>query len=440
MMKPTPSLLLAAMAACLLAACHPAAQKEAAAKPAPSSPPAYLSGAYAPTLQRQPSVAQMTAMGRAMFFEPSLSVSGKLSCASCHSPDHAYGPPNDLAVQLGGPDLQDAGTRAAPSLRYIQNAPAFTEHYHDDDGDDSVDAGPTGGRNWDGRAQSGHEQALAPLLSPREMGNRDAAAVVAKLRAGPLAAQFRQTYGADIFGQPDQALRWALMSLEVFQESPADFYPYTSKYDAVLRQQATLTPQEARGLALFNDENKGNCASCHISQITQGGAFPQFTDYGLINIGVPRNAKLPANADPAFFDLGLCGPDRTDLTQHKEYCGSFKTPSLRNVALRKVFFHNGSFTSLEQVLRFYVQRETAPQKWYPKDKHGKVRKYDDLPPGLEANVNMEAPFDRQPGQAPALNEREMADVIVFLRTLTDGYQAPAPVQRKAQQQGQGKTG
>ena len=440
MMKPTPSLLLAAMAACLLAACHPAAQKEAAAKPAPSSPPAYLSGAYAPTLQRQPSVAQMTAMGRAVFFEPSLSVSGKLSCASCHSPDHAYGPPNDLAVQLGGPDLQDAGTRAAPSLRYIQNAPAFTEHYHDDDGDDSVDAGPTGGRNWDGRAQSGHEQALAPLLSPREMGNRDAAAVVAKLRAGPLAAQFRQTYGADIFGQPDQALRWALMSLEVFQESPADFYPYTSKYDAVLRQQATLTPQEARGLALFNDENKGNCASCHISQITPGGAFPQFTDYGLINIGVPRNAKLPANADPAFFDLGLCGPDRTDLTQHKEYCGSFKTPSLRNVALRKVFFHNGSFTSLEQVLRFYVQRETAPQKWYPKDKHGKVRKYDDLPPGLEANVNVEAPFDRQPGQAPALNEREMADVIVFLRTLTDGYQAPAPVQRKAQQQGQGKTG
>lgn len=440
MMKPTPSLLLAAMAACLLAACHPATQKEAAAKPAPSSPPAYLSGAYAPTLQRQPSVAQMTAMGRAMFFEPSLSVSGKLSCASCHSPDHAYGPPNDLAVQLGGPDLQDAGTRAAPSLRYIQNAPAFTEHYHDDDGDDSVDAGPTGGRNWDGRAQSGHEQALAPLLSPREMGNRDAAAVVAKLRAGPLAAQFRQTYGADIFGQPDQALRWALMSLEVFQESPADFYPYTSKYDAVLRQQATLTPQEARGLALFNDENKGNCASCHISQITPGGAFPQFTDYGLINIGVPRNAKLPANADPAFFDLGLCGPDRTDLTQHKEYCGSFKTPSLRNVALRKVFFHNGSFTSLEQVLRFYVQRETAPQKWYPKDKHGKVRKYDDLPPGLEANVNVEAPFDRQPGQAPALNEREMADVIVFLRTLTDGYQAPAPVQRKAQQQGQGKTG
>ncbi|WP_257217368.1 cytochrome-c peroxidase [Janthinobacterium sp. BJB301] len=424
MMNTNPSLLLAAVAACLLAACHPAAQKEAATKPA------YLSGAYAPTLQRQPSVAQMTAMGRAMFFAPSLSVSGKMACASCHSPDHAYGPPNALAVQLGGPELKDAGTRAAPSLRYLQTAPAFTEHFHDDDGDDSVDAGPTGGRNWDGRAQSGHEQALAPLLSPREMGNRDAAAVVAKLRAGPLAAQFRQTYGADIFEQPGQALRWALMSLEVFQESPLDFYPYTSKYDAVLRKQASLSPQEARGLALFNDERKGNCASCHISQVSAGGAFPQFTDYGLINIGVPRNGKLPVNADPAFFDMGLCGPDRTDLMEHKEYCGSFKTPSLRNVALRKVFFHNGSFDSLEQVLRFYVQRDTAPQKWYPADKHGKVRKYDDLPPGLVANVNVEAPFDRQPGQAPALNETEIADVIAFLHTLTDGYQAPRPAQGK----------
>lgn len=424
MMKTNPSLLLAAVAACLLAACHPAAQKEAAAKPA------YLSGAYAPTLQRQPSVAQMMAMGRAMFFAPSLSVSGKMSCASCHSPDHAYGPPNALAVQLGGPELKDAGTRAAPSLRYLQTAPAFTEHFHDDDGDDSVDAGPTGGRNWDGRAQSGHEQALAPLLSPREMGNRDAAAVVAKLRAGPLAAQFRQTYGADIFEQPGQALRWALMSLEVFQESPLDFYPYTSKYDAVLRKQAVLSPQEARGLALFNDERKGNCASCHISQVTSGGAFPQFTDYGLINIGVPRNGKLPVNADPAFFDMGLCGPDRTDLMEHKEYCGSFKTPSLRNVALRKVFFHNGSFDSLEQVLRFYVQRDTAPQKWYPADKNGKVRKYDDLPPGLVASVNVEAPFDRQPGQAPALNETEIADVIAFLHTLTDGYLAPRPAQGK----------
>lgn len=414
MFKLTLSVLLAG----LLAACQP---QHASAPASQGAAPAYLKGAYAPALKRQPSVAEMTAMGRAMFFEPTLSVSGKMSCASCHSPEHAYGPPNGLAVQLGGPQLNEPGTRAAPSLRYLQNAPAFSEHFHDDDGDDSVDAGPTGGRNWDGRAQSGHEQALTPLLAAHEMGNRDTAAVLAKLQQGPLAAQFRQTYGDDIFKQPDEALRWALMSLEVFQESPTDFYPYTSKYDAFLRKQVKLNAQELRGLALFNDENKGNCASCHISQISEAGAFPQFTDYGLINIGVPRNTKLAVNADPRYFDMGLCGPDRTDLKEHKEYCGSFKTPTLRNVALRKVFFHNGSFTSLEQVLRFYVQRDTAPQKWYPKNPDGSVHKFDDLPPGMEANVNVEAPFDRQKGQAPALNEKEIADVIAFLKTLTDGY-------------------
>ncbi|MQA23173.1 cytochrome-c peroxidase [Rugamonas rivuli] len=402
------------LAAALLAAC----QKQPPAAPAA---PATVPAAYAPSLKRQPGVAELTALGRAMFHEPSLSASGRLSCASCHSPEHAYSPPNRLAVQLGGGDGATPGTRAAPSLKYLQTVPPFTEHYHDDDGDDSVDAGPTGGYNWDGRARSAHEQARGPLLSAREMGNRDDAAVVARLRVGPLAPQFRTTFGDDIFDHDDAAMRAALMALEVFQESPAEFYPYTSKYDAYLRKQTTLTPQEARGLALFNDEGKGNCASCHISRIAQGGGFPQFTDYGLINLGVPRNGKLAVNADPQYFDLGLCGPDRSDLREHREYCGRFRTPSLRNVALRQVYFHNGSFDSLEQVVRFYAQRDTAPQKWYPRGAGGSVRKFDDQPAGLDGNVNMEAPFGGRPGGRPALNEREIADVVAFLKTLTDGY-------------------
>lgn len=416
-------LIYAVACVLLLNACHsePAPPRNpAAAKAAPAATPA----AYALQLKRQPSVTEMTAMGRAMFSEPSLSASGKVSCASCHDPSNAFGPSNKLAVQLGGSDVASVGARAAPSLRYLQNVPPFTEHYHDDDGDDSVDAGPTGGHNWDGRARSSHEQALGPLLGKNEMANPDGAAVVAKLRNGPLAAQFKRTFGDAIFEQPDTALHFALMALEVFQESPTEFYPYNSKYDAVLRKQAVLSPQEARGLALFNAENKGNCASCHISKIAAGGAFPQFTDYGLINLGVPRNTKLAVNADPAYFDLGLCGPERTDLREHREYCGRFKTPSLRNVALRKVFFHNGSFDNLEQVLRFYAQRDSAPHKWYPKGSNGQVHKFNDQPAGMDQNVNMEAPFGRKPGQAPALNEREIADVIAFLKTLTDGYKAP----------------
>jgi cytochrome c peroxidase len=418
-MKLIDVVLCAALGVCL-AACH------SEAPPSPPSPPVEKPTAdYAP-MKRQPSVPELTALGRAMFHDTGLSASGRSSCASCHDPDNAYSPSNRLAVQLGGNELTTPGTRAAPSLRYIQNIPPFTEHYHDDDGDDSTDAGPTGGYNWDGRARSAHEQARGPLLSPREMGNKDDAAVVARLRGGALAGLFRKTFGDDIFERPQAAMQAALMALEVFQESPADFYPYTSKYDAFLRKQTALTVQEARGLALFEDENKGNCASCHVSKISQGGAFPQFTDYGLINLGVPRNRKLALNANPEYFDLGLCGPDRTDLKDHREYCGSFKTPSLRNVALRKVYFHNGGFDSLEQVVRFYAQRDTAPEKWYPKDPDGSVHKYDDQPRGLDANVNMEAPFGGKPGQKPVLNEREIADIVAFLKTLTDGYSTRTP--------------
>jgi cytochrome c peroxidase len=398
-------------------------QQRAGAEVAASKPatPAYLGATYAPTLKKQPSVADMTALGRIMFSDPSLSASGKMSCATCHSPEHAFGPPNNLAVQLGGKEMKILGTRAVPSLRYIQNVPAFTEHFFDDDGDDSIDAGPTGGHNWDGRAPSTHDQARIPLLSKHEMGNADAAEVVEKLKKASYADRFRASFGEDIFDNQEQAFKWALMALEVFQESPTEFYPYNSKYDAFLRQQAQLSKQELNGLRLFNDPAKGNCASCHISEISASGAFPQFTDYGLIAIGVPRNQHIPANADPKYFDMGLCGPDRTDLKDKTEYCGRFKTPSLRNVATRQVFFHNGGFTSLEQVMKFYVQRDTQPQKWYPRDTDGSVRKYDDLPNEYHSNVNVEAPFDRKPGDQPALTDGEIKDVIAFLKTLNDGY-------------------
>ena len=129
-----------------------------------------------------------------------------------------------------------------------------------------------------------------------------------------------------------------LLSLEVFQQSPKDFYPYDSRYDAWLRHKGELTAREQRGLSLFNDPKKGNCASCHPNQIRQG-AFPQFTDFGYAAVGLPRNKAIPANADRHYYDLGLCGPLRTDLQDKKEYCGMFRTPTLRNVATRRVFFH-----------------------------------------------------------------------------------------------------
>jgi cytochrome c peroxidase len=134
---------------------------------------------------------------------------------------------------------------------------------------------------------------------------------------------------------------------------------------------------------------------------------------------VPRNPAIRANTDTQFFDLGLCGPRRTDLREERQYCGYFKTPTLRNVALRRFFFHNGGFTSLRDVMHFYVERDTDPQRWYP-TVAGKVQKFDDIPVRYRENVNMsDAPLNRSPGDHPALNDAEIGKVIAFLETLSD---------------------
>ena len=136
----------------------------------------------------------------------------------------------------------------------------------------------------------------------------------------------------------------------------------------------------------------------------------------------PRNRALPANRDPAFYDMGLCGPLRKDLATQTQYCGMFLTPTLRNVATRKVFFHNGVYTSLKQVLDFYNLRSTQPERIYPRGPDGQVQIYDDLPAKYHANVDRtDAPFDRARGARPALTEQEEDDIIAFLRTLNDGY-------------------
>jgi cytochrome c peroxidase len=350
-------------------------------------------------------------IGRQMFVDPTLSGSGTLSCASCHSPQHAFGPPNARATQLGGTQLDRVGLRAVPSLRYLQTRPPFSEHFFEseEDGDESVDAGPTGGLTWDGRVNRGRDQARIPLLSPDEMANDRIADVVAAVKRAPYARQFREAITFDAI----------VTALATYEQREADFYPYSSKYDASLRGEAPLSAQEQRGLTLFNDPAKGNCARCHISQRGPNGTLPQFTDYGFMALGLPRNRTLPANADPAYFDLGLCGPIRTDLLGKADYCGRFMTPTLRNVATRQTFFHNGVVHSLREAVAFYVQRDTAPETWYP---HGK---FDDLPARYHENVEMEPPFGRRPGDPPALTEAEIDDVVAFLQTLTDGFTAAA---------------
>ncbi|MBB6187647.1 cytochrome c peroxidase [Rhodanobacter sp. MP7CTX1] len=378
---------------------------------------------------RYPSVpthlSAQAALGKKIFFDPSLSASGRMSCSSCHSPQHAYGPPNGLAVQQGGADLQQAGTRSVPSLRYLTSTPLFSRHFYTPASEDSEDEGPTGGFTRDGSVASLHQQAAVPLLHANEMANSDEKTVVAKVQHGAYAQDFAQVFGTSIFSRPDQAFEDIGLALEAFQTEDASFHPYTSKFDAVMSGHEKLTLQEIRGYALFNNPRKGNCAKCHTDTPGPSGRPAAFTDYSFAALGVPRNPEILANRDSGYFDLGLCGPFRIDLARETAYCGMFKTPTLRNVATRTVFFHNGRFHRLEDALHFYVERDTHPRKWYPMVA-GVLNEFDDLPLRYRDNIDRtDAPLDRPFAGRPALNAAEIHDLSAFLKTLNDGYSATA---------------
>jgi len=358
------------------------------------------------------------ALGAKIFADTSLSASGRQSCQTCHDFAAGLAAPNALAVQPGGVNLEQAGVRNTPSAAYLHMETAFRM--------DPVD-GPVGGFFWDGRDSSLAAQAAEPFVNPLEMAMPDHASVVAKLAVAPYADEFRVLYGANVFDDVETAYRAMAEAIAQFETEDRRFRAFTSKYDEFLRGNVTLSAQEARGLALFESETKGNCAACHPSQRDEQGGFPLFTDRTYDNLGIPRNDEIPANADPAYFDLGVC--NRADIrSTHPEVCGAFKVPSLRNVALRRSFFHNGRFHTLKEALTFYVQRDVFPEKFYPSNADGTVDKFNDLPPEYRRNVNQEeVPYDRKPGEQPALTDAEIDDVIAFLGTLSDGY-VPTPAQ------------
>ena len=373
----------------------------------------------------KPVYSDAAALGKLMFFDASLSASGKMSCASCHSPSHAYGPPNGLAAQLGGRDMRSQGTRAVPSLRYVLNRTPMWSHAQAASMSERLsetDDAPVGGFGWDGRFDHLHDQASFPLFNPNEMANQDPAAVLAKLEHAPYAARFKEVFGQNIFTDRTKAFTQAMYAIERFELEDPSFHPYTSKFDDYLDGKVQLSARELRGKKLFDDPTAGNCASCHIDQLGADGSHPLFTDFNFQALGVPRNPALHVNADPKYFDMGLCGPVRTDQSADKRNCGLFKTPSLRNTATRQVFFHNGRFHTLKEALRFYVQRDTSPAKWYPTDRHGKVDKFDDLPVAMRVNVDtLDEPLTRKQGERPVWTEQDIADVAAFLVTLNDGY-------------------
>jgi cytochrome c peroxidase len=348
-------------------------------------------------------------VSQALFAEKALSASGQLACASCHTDDNAHADATGTLLPLGGVKVDQQGFRSSPSLMYLASNTAFRFN---------TNGLPFGGFTWDGRANSRAEQAAGPLLDSSEMANADVAAVAKKVRGLSYFNDFVSQFKVPSAATDQQIFDKLQMALQTYQELDTDYVLFNSKFDKVADGAATFTAAEQRGLAIFNNPNQGNCASCHTSSNGPNSERPLFTNFSYAAIGLPRNPQIQKNADPTFFDMGLCGPKRTDLSTRSDLCGQFKVPTLRNIALTAPYFHNASVSTLSDAVGFYATRDIDPGLWYPVV-NGVVQKFNDLPVAYRGNVINTAPFGQQAGAAPLLSAQNVADLVSFLQTLTD---------------------
>ena len=365
-------------------------------------------------------------LGLRIFNDTNLSEPRGLACVGCHLAGTGFANNNGSRIGVAlGSKPGALGLRNAMSNAYAGLSPEFSFRLEDG----ALEA--IGGHFWDGRANTLQEQALGPFLNPLEMNNASAKAVIDKIARSTYAPLFRAEFGANIFANTDLAFEKVGNAIEAFERS-SQLQPFSSKYDAMVRGELRLNPQEQRGMALFMDPARANCAGCHImnpaSKDPLDSPFSEFTYYAT---GIPRNRAIAQNNDPTFFDLGLCGPNRTKPvvpadapagTTVEEFCGKFRMVSLRNAALRQAFMHNGAFRDLRTVVDFYSTRNTDPRRWY-----GPGGIPNDLPAAYLPNIeSKKAPFDRAANAGPLLSAVETDDVLAFLRTLNDGFALPAP--------------
>jgi cytochrome c peroxidase len=336
-------------------------------------------------------------LGKKLFFDKGLSAPAGQACADCHSPERGFGDPNpDLPVSRGV-YRERFGNRNDLPAAYAAFSPEF--HY------DREEETYVGGQFWDGRAADLIEQAKGPFLNPLEMANPNEKSVVDKVRGSDYAGLFREVFGANALADVNEAFEHIAEAIAEYERS-SELNRFSSKYDFHLRGKASLSEQEQRGLVLFEDEKKGNCAACHPSRAQRDGSAVLFTDFTYDNLGVPKNPENPFyylakefNPDGVrFVDLGLGG----ELKKPTEN-GKFKVPSLRNIALTGPYLHNGVFKTLREVVAFYNTRDVGP---WPE-------------PEVRENVNRE-----ELGNL-GLTEQEVDDIVAFLRTLTDGYDPDA---------------
>lgn len=315
----------------------------------------------APQPAANPGSPAKVALGRRLFNETQLSADGTQSCASCHALTQKAGADGRVtAVGIRG----QQGPRNTPT---VWNA-AFQQQLF-----------------WDGRAASLEEQAKGPILNPLEMGLPTAAVAEARIRQLPgYAGDF-----AAAFGDAGISFERMAMALAAYERT---LITADSPYDRYVRgERQALDAAQRRGMALFDTLN---CVLCHNG--------PNFSAAGLGGSGGPRRL-FPAN--PSVYE------QRYRLFDDAGRRGTWRVPSLRNVALTGPWLHNGSVDRLEEVVRIMATaqlgRSGGLQSWL----------------GDDGSLYSE---DRSP-----LTDRQVADLVAFLQALSSDALRAAATPRAA---------
>jgi cytochrome c peroxidase len=255
-----------------------------------------------------PPTASTIALGKKLFFETKLSRDNTISCSSCHNPAVAFtdGRKRSLGVE------SRQGTRNAPT---VLNAAFLPVQF------------------WDGRAPTLEEQCKGPIANPLEMDQAHEPLVV-RLNADPTyRAEFAKAFGPGLITIDHVAKTIASFErTQLSGNSPFDRYRYK-------RDKTAMSAAAIRGLAIFEDKNKGNCVVCHTIE----------EKYAIFSDGKFHNLGVGVNSEGELTDLG-----RYEQSKVESDKGAFRTPSLRDVARTGPYMHDGSLKTLRDVVDFYV--------------------------------------------------------------------------------------
>ena len=344
---------------------------------------ALLSGSCA---KKETGLSEKELVGKAIFFDESLSEPAGQSCATCHTPEKGFA---DKYARITSEGAMKGlfSNRNSMTCAYSAYVPALS---YDEEEETYV-----GGLFWDGRVNSLEEQAAQPFVNPLEMGNENVGDVVRKARSAYWSPDFVRIYGEH--ASADTVFTYINEVIALYERS-AEMNPFSSKFDAWQAGKCQLTEEEKLGYELFKE--KGLCAECHILDPDERAGKVLFTDHTYDNLGIPSNPGNPFFKVSAPYNT--CGKDTMDLglgsrLRDPEEYGKFRVPTLRNIALTAPYGHNGYFKTLEEIVHFY-----------------NVRDVEDFPPAeYPETVNKD-----ELGNL-GLSQEEETEIVAFLRILTD---------------------